>query len=416
MAVEPHYLPIVTREHLDAASAAMRKIAALVSSVDHSGERSILRVRVGLVDHGAFLSLDLRSFAMMAVDPEGSLTDVAHSGEVVLAMVANKPISVQITTLLQFLATFLARQRLSSEVRAGASDIGDIDALALTADESATGQVQDDLRVGDWDQAARRIADRARNDGFALEVRFAEPLLDKAEIDLRVPLLRRVYNTQPAIRTAIDRVAGVSQTLHLVGDDVPPEAFRQTQALVDIGSMQRFTAHVMRDAFVCGNGYLAFGQDAGSPMRLLRPEFVRHVGPGKYEEADEKGDFRPVVGHVLHQTGTRQVGSEYGVSVLEPFLQIAATNETLDYVVQDGALNNPPPGWEDEASRWLSKVIDLRERTFSQSAERIAATLGGATSSLRDPDSETLYFPGLARMDGAADTFRSAETMRRNPL
>lgn len=416
MTAELQYLPTLTLEHIEAASAALKKIAALASCPDESGQRARRCVRVGLVDHGAFLSLQLRSFAMMEVDQKGYLLNVADSGEVVLAMVANQPVSVQITTLLQFLETFLARQHLTAEIRSGGRGIADIDAIALSADESATRQVQDDLRIGDWERTARRISDRARNDGYALEVRFAEPLLEKNQIDLRLPLLRHVYNTQEVVRKAVDRVAGISLSLHLAGDDVPPEAFRQTQALLDVSALQRFSAHLMRDAFVCGNGYLALGDDRNqSSMRLFLPELVRHVGEGHYEAREEPGgEFRPVVGYVLHHTGARQVGSEYGLSLLEPFIQIAATNEALESGIHDVAMLQPPPHRVEEASAWLQHVISLRERTFAENAKRVATILGGATASLRDPSSEALYFPGLAFMDNAAERLRFRDPVRRN--
>jgi hypothetical protein len=408
------YLPTLTREHIEAATSALKSIAALASYPDESGQRSKRRVRVGHIDHGAFLNLSLRSIAMLEVDKQGLLLDAAGSGEVVVAMVVNQPISLQITTLLEFLGAYLARQDLTSEMRSGGRDIGDVDALALSADAHAAQQVQDDLRSGSWEQAARRLADRARNDGFSLEIRFAEPLLEKHELDVRVPLLRRVYNTQSTVREAVDRVAGISLSLHLEGDDLPPDIFRRMEAQLDLGSMKRFSAHLLRDAFVCGNGYLAFGTGEQSPMRLLLPEFVRHVGKDRYEVRDNAAtEYMPVEGQVLHLPGAKQVGSDYGLSLLEPFLQISATNETMEGVVQDAALLQPPPGRVEEASAWLKQVIELRERTFSDSAERIVTLLGGSTRSFVDPLAEDLYFPGLQQMADAAERLQFRDATRR---
>jgi hypothetical protein len=142
-------------------------------------------------------------------------------------------------------------------------------------------------------------------------------------------------------------------------------------------------------------------------MRLLLPELVRHVSGQGYEVREEGSEtFRPIEGEVLHLTGAKQVRSDYGLSLLEPFVQIAATNETIESVVQDAALWQPPPDHVDDASAWLRKVISLRERTFAESAERIAETLGGATGGLRDPSIDELYFPGLEQMENAAERLR----------
>jgi hypothetical protein len=413
MTEQAGYLQSLTAEHLAAASSALREVARLVSVEGQPGDRSVRRVRVGHIDHGAFLSLELRSFAMMEVDQQGLLLD-PDSGEVILAMVANHPVSVQITTLLAFLANFLARQDLTSEMRSGDRGIDDIDALALTADALATQQVEDDLRIGNWEQAARRLSSRASNSRFALEVRIAEPLMQPEEIALRVPLLRRVYNTQPRIREAIDRVTGLSLALRIGGDDIPPEVFRQMQAQVDVGRLQKFIAHLMRDTFVCGNGYLAFSNSDHSPMRLLVPEFVRHVNDGYQLYDAVSGQFQLIEGQVLHLTGAKQVGSDYGLSLLEPFVQIATTNETLDSAVNDVALAQPPIDRVDEAAAWLKQVVDLRERTFADSAERIAETLGGATRSFRNPSGEELYFPGLELMSNAAERLQFRDAAQRD--
>jgi hypothetical protein len=146
-------------------------------------------------------------------------------------------------------------------------------------------------------------------------------------------------------------------------------------------------------------------------MRLLLPEHVRHSGT-HYLEYDATGEWQQIEGQVLHISGAKQVGSDYGLSLLEPFVQIAATNETLDSVLHEVALAEPPSDRIDEAAAWLKQVADLRERTFAQSAKRIAETLGDATRGLRDPSREQLYFPGLELMSNAADRlqFRGAAT------
>lgn len=343
----------------------------------------------------------------MYADETGALVDAASSGEVLIALVVNKPISVVNSTLLEFLARFLARQGLMSSLRSGKQSISNIDVLAQEADEYASRQLQDDLRTMQWEEAARRLSDRARNDGLSLEVRYGEPLLEKAEIDRRAPLNRRVYNSLVPVRAAIDRVASAFGSLRLSGNEVPPDIFREIQATLDIGSMHKYSAHLMRDAFVCGNGYLAFELSGRASMRLLQPELVHHVGEDKYEVRERSSDeFRPAEGRILHIPGARQVGSDYGISLLEPFLQIAAQNESMNSIVQESALLQPPPNYVEDATEWLSGVIGLRERTLADNAQRVADTLGRATAHLSDSSAQGLYFPGLELMPNAIPELR----------
>lgn len=408
MTREEFYLPELPQTHIDAVSLALRQVADVVNHRDKIDiSHSVRQVRIGLYDHGSFLSHSLRSFAMAELDADGLFVDSSRGGEVILAMVANQSVPIQVRTLLEFLSSYLARQQLIKDLQRSDREIADIDALALDADSRATQLVDDDLRVGKWRLAAENIARRAESDCISLEVAFKEPLMSVDEIKLRVPLHRRIYNHQPALRQAIDRVAAMSRGFKLGGDGVPPEIIQKFQALIDINSVQRFSAHLYRDAFVCGNGYLSFGIDNRPNMQLLKPELVRIVGVDAFEVLNlETGEYRTVDGKVLHLTGAKQVGSPYGMSVLEPFIQVSTTNEALDAAVNEVATMIPPPEYVEKASSWLKGIIDLRERTFVESSNRIVNMLGGATQSLKGASVDGIYFPGEEQMRDEASSAR----------
>jgi hypothetical protein len=352
------------------------------------------------------LNIELRTFAMPEVDEHDQLVDVSHSGIALLAMIVNQPISTQIRTLLIFLASFLARQELTSGMRSGTGGIRDIDSLAQRADELAAQQVDEYLRQGDWVQTAAHLSERARNDGYALEVAFAEPVLQPEEIRRRVRVLRRVYNEVPSVRDTIDRVAGaMSHSMYLSGEGVPPAIMREAQRVIDMSTLRRFLAHHIRDTFVCGNGYLCIGNGRTSTTKLLPPERVRHLGNESYELKDSvSGEWVKVNEPVVHLAGAKQVGSDYGVSLIEPFLQIASQNELLESAVQRVALTDPPADRVAEGADWIRDASELKERAFAESTVRVTELLGSATTNLRKVASADLYFPGQELMRDAASS------------
>jgi hypothetical protein len=110
----------------------------------------------------------------------------------------------------------VARQELIS-VGKGVN-VGEIDKLAATADTHATTAVTDTLRSQGWRAAAQVVSARSVAARVPLAVIYSPVLMDAAALALRAPVLRRVYNEMPEIRSAIDTVAAtLSQSLITVG-------------------------------------------------------------------------------------------------------------------------------------------------------------------------------------------------------
>jgi hypothetical protein len=78
-------------------------------------------------------------------------------------------------------------------------------------------------------------------------VTYSPILMNAADLALRTPILRRVYNEMPEIRNAIDKVATMlSQSLMTVGGGSEQVA-AFARDLLDVGSTRTYLAHLARD-------------------------------------------------------------------------------------------------------------------------------------------------------------------------
>jgi hypothetical protein len=411
MAQSPSYLKQLTTDHIKAGSAALTEIARRASKSAEKSDLTPVRLRVGHLDHGAFLSLQLNLFPIYQVE-EDRLVDIRQRGsEVLVAIVVNQPVELQIRSLLKFMNSLVARQSLiGRKVLQG--DIGSIDAEVESADAAAESDIEDGLRGGgDWRLAADAIAERALSAGLQLDARFVAPLLSLEELALRAPILRCVYNTEPSVRNAVDKAASLlALPLKLEGPDVPDEMMAYAQQVLEAGQLKRYLAHLARDAFVSGNGYLTFGSTTSNlpEPKLLKPEKVRVTGPEQYEVLDDFGSATAVTGRVIHMRGAHQVNSPYGISVLEPFVVIVGQRDVMVAVQQD------IQRFEREASftqlpqirKWADEVGPLAARSIREAPDRIKSVLGDAVDAYREPDPEELYFPGFERMRDALESIR----------
>lgn len=197
------------------------------------------------------------------------------------------------------------------------------------------------------------LRDRSQAAGRPLTVHYDPVLFDAGALRVRAPVLRRVYNEMPQVQREIDKVATLlSRTLMLVGAGSQRASAVARQAL-DVGEHRTFLAHVVRDAFVCGNGYLSFGAVPGDDMHLLRPELTTLVAEdvAVVVHGDREVRHEPV----MHVRGAEQVGSTYGVSVLEPFVQLLHEKELYQVTITrqeaGGEEAHPLVRWQVARSR-----------------------------------------------------------------
>jgi hypothetical protein len=222
--------------------------------------------------------------------------------------------------------------------------------------------------------------------------------MDADALALRAPILRRVYNEMPEIHSAIDKVATMlSQGLITLGGGSDRiAAFARN--LLDAGSSRTYLAHLARDAFVCGNGYLSFGRVPDEDIRLLSPERVTILNPETVRVSE--GSSHVIHSPVLHVTGAEQQGSPYGLSVLEPFVHLQTEREIMQETLEIAA------AWEQipvpEAARtWAVSSVPLACRRLKDIGSKVTATLG-ASGNLQVEAPADLYFPGYELMAPAA--------------
>lgn len=265
----------VTAPHMVASASALTELARLASGAPGPPGSRVLHVRLAHFEHKAALSLQLFVFSVLpavsepviipmppglpARPPAAGLLPPDKATEqqpLTFAVTINHPVRVQVEHVLATLAMLAARQELTS---AGALHVAEIDVQAAEVDTRATTAIRDTLRSQGWRAAAQAISARAAAAGLPLAVTYAPTLMEPRDLALRAPILRRVYNEMPEVRLAVDKAATLlSQSLTTVGGGSEQVA-SFARDLLDVGSTRTYLAHLARDAFVCGNGYLSFG-------------------------------------------------------------------------------------------------------------------------------------------------------------
>lgn len=404
----------VTASHMAASVSALTELARLSSADSGQSGTRPLHVRLSHFEHGAALSLQLFGFAvlpatgepvirptppgMAAKPPAAGLRSpeaVSAEDPLIYAVIANHSVPVQIEHTLGTLAMLVARQELVSE---GRLNIPEIEQLAAEVDTRATTAVTDTLRSQGWRAAAQAISARSAAARLPLAVTYSPVLMDASVLALRAPILRHVYNEMPEVRSAIDKVATMlSQGLITVGSGSERTA-AFARDLLDVGSTRTYLAHLARDAFVCGNGYLSFGTVPDEDVRLLPPEQVTILDSETVRVTD--GGTGVIHRPVLHVTGAEQQGSPYGLSVLEPFVHLQSEREIFQESLEMAEAWQEIPAPEN-ARTWALGNVPLARRRLKDADERIMATLG-ATALLEVQPPADLYFAGHERMASAA--------------
>jgi hypothetical protein len=409
------YLSGLSQAHIDASAAALKEVARRASTTHQGPHGAPLKLRLGHVDHGGFLSLQLQLFSVYEVR-DNHLIDIGEKGgEVVVAITVNQPVEVQIRAVLGFLQSLVGRQTLIARKKEGEGEgIGGINAEVQAVDAAAAREIADVLRFSDWRVAADQLANRAEAEGFSLEVRFAAPLLGRQELETRTPLVRCIYNTESTVRDAVDKAVGLmSLSMKVSGPGLPQEVLDRAREVMEHGQVRQYLAHLLRDAFVCGNGYLQLSGGPTPSFRLLRPERVERTGESNFENRDDNGVLVPVSGTVLHLQGGHQVSSAYGISLLEPFMAILGQREIFSdsaTIASNTLESTTDMSLRSKIESWTKEIEVAAEEFEADSRQRIADLLGRATEDIARPDASELYFPGMELMSDAADSIRFENT------
>lgn len=405
----------VTAGHVKASAAALTELARLVTADPGARDTRPLHVRLSHFEHGGVLSLQLFGFPVLPATgqsvtvpmppgmeerpPAAGLRppeEASAQAPMIYAVVANHPVPVQIEHTLAWLASLVARQEFRS---AGKDiDVAGIDRLAAAVDTQAATSVTDMLRTQGWRAAAQALSVRAVAARVPLAMTYSPVLMDPAALALRAPILRRVYNEMSAVRSAIDKVAAtLSQGLITVGGS-SEQIGAYVRDHLDVGSTRTYLAHLARDAFVCGNGYLSFGPMPDEDIRLLRSEQVTvlEADTVRVSEGNADATYRPV----LHETGAEQCGSPYGLSVLEPFVNLQTRRELMLQTIEFAEAYGQPSVPEPVKTRALENV-PLARRALESIDNEVAAMLGGLRTFQAEPPAD-LYFPGHELMSPAA--------------
>lgn len=406
------YLP-ATPQQVAASVGALRALAARITVASPAPGSRPLYVRLAHFDHGAFLSIELHG--MNALPSTGQMRPAEEVGPLRSPAVAvlrdpssttahepftyvltvNDPVSVQVEAVLGGLAALLARQEL---VDRGHDDIASIDAEATLADARAERDLHDAIRARGWSEGADTLRERSVAARRPLLVAYATTVFDEEQLRRRAPILRHVYNVVPEARAAVDRTAAVlSQTMESVGGGTQ-EIGAYVRQLLDVGASRTYLAHVARDAFVCGNGYLSFGSAPDEDLRLLLPERTRMIAP---ERAVVVENGKEVVHEsVMHLRGAQQVEGRYGVSVLEPFVMVAMRRRIFEQTLAlEAAVEQA--GSAEEVAR-MRPTGELARRVLTEDANTASRLLGGV-SALSVEVPADLYFPGHVVMQPAVE-------------
>ncbi|GFG63963.1 hypothetical protein MKUB_14530 [Mycobacterium kubicae] len=232
-------------------------------------------------------------------------------------------------------------------------------------------------------------------------MQFTSCLVEPEQIALQAPILRRIYNESTRARAAIDVLATLMSQGMVTAGGGNAEIAGFVRDYLDLGLSRTYLAHVVRDAFVCGNGYLSWGQVPDEDIRLLRPESVAIQGDGTFIERTPEGDV--LHRRVLHVKGASQADSPYGISILEPLVLLQIQKETADEL-------------KARAAAWNVDAVPVEHREYALSmlpfAERTLETVETQTKNILGPvlDRNTLdvqvpaglYFAGAEKMQPAA--------------
>jgi len=377
---------------------ASRVLENLAKSADGLGAKNgkVLRVTLTLVRLAPGLPVNLFGFHLANVGDDGTVTlEVDDQSDVLYAFVANQPVAVIRETAARALLNLVSRQGAVQQVM---EDKQSIDALPASVAASDAGNA--DLA---WDTPPETsttlsvLAERAIEQDLRLQVAFrVDPFPDASSLNRRLSALRHLYNTEDRVRDAVDRTVSTmgARSPSLRGGREDMRLLLRRQGTLQ--GMRQFTNQTVRDALVCGNGYLQLGvRGLDHWMRCLRPEMARVDTDGHVEEMTREETVKFDKNQVVHLRGVEQVTSPYGISILEPLLDIPTRRkiaaETL--ALQDAI----PHGATQETRMRAEALAQVAKQMETEIEARLEQLLAFFPTAL-DAASGDLYFPGQEKL------------------
>jgi hypothetical protein len=380
-------------EHIDRTSDAIADLVRAVNDAKPKAEGlNEQAVRICNVRFAPGSPFELYGFHINEFGPDEEFLDPRRDGgEIRFAVVVNHTTEVQIEVVLGFLFELVERGKVV-EAAQRSGDVTRIDLDAQEGDKRAGEELTDRMRFG-WREAAKRVAQLAAEEGLRLRLSYQRDVFTRREeLVNRAPALRRVYNELDSVRRAVDNMVSMvgGSYPHLRYPGAPAQAREFAQAQLAIFGLRQFQNQTMRDAEVCGNGYMAFADGAEVAPRCLRPENVLITDSGSFAEVGPDGPL-PLEG-VIHLRGLEQIDSPYGMSVLEP--HVFALNEAR-IARESRRLSEIALGRENLPEEFLleaPKMIEQADRWEAAIEDRLTRILGFTRDSLPPAKSE-LYFP-----------------------
>jgi hypothetical protein len=359
------------RNHLDSASEALTALVDAASMSATAGRP--LKVCFCNVRYAPGLPFNLYGFALQGVDEQtGALRDpIPEERELKYALVVNHPVELQRETALAFLFDLVQRQAPYQQVVSGARQIDELPQLTTEADATSAETSTDLMRFG-WSTGAEALKRRAADFGYYLELRYQrDPFPTREETTQRIPALRRLYDENDVVRSAVDKtvslVTGHGPELRASGQETIRLFAQQSTVL---SGLREFMNHTARDAHVCGNGYAQMGVFGGLPfVRCLPPERVEILGDKKVALHQGDGDTA-IVTRVLHMRGLEQLDSPYGISDWEPLLQQLEVAANTRKFVDTWKNRDLPPAQREELRR-SERMAEYMERHTKERVDRL---------------------------------------------
>jgi hypothetical protein len=373
----------------------LREIAMAADGLGPAGG-DLVRVCFTLLRLPPGSPFSLFGFNLVDVGPEGRVVDeVSSDTEIVYALIVNQPVAVIRETAVRFLLDLVRRQAVVMQVAREDRDSLERLPSRVAEGDSANADLALDLPPA-VPAAMAALGDLTASVGVRLIVRFRpDPFPSQADTARRVSELRDLYNKEEAVHSAVDRAVAElgARPMSIRGGREDIRQFISRRATLQ--GWQQYTNQAVRDAIVCGNGYLSMTMlGLEGRMRCLRPEKVIIRGDGSYSEI---GSSTTLPGpSVAHLPGITQIQSPYGVSWLEPFLFLL-TRRRLYASALSFARSVQIEMVSDESKERLESTL-VMIRTFNEEADaRRDALLAGFPRERTDP-TEGLFFPGQEQM------------------
>lgn len=442
----------VSAEHLEASARTLTELARVVSSkMAPQKGNSPLFVDLVHYEHGYFLSPSLGGFAMLPsaggyvelpepisteefpeefayevlspwaereeveglrscrasalVNPRAATEDLPFTW----ATVAAQPVVDQVRGVLESLSTLLARQSASP---ASLAALGNELPARLQAIQAEIAEVKtvlvDSVNRSGWRAAAQELRMRSEAAGHPLRVRYRPTVFDVEALAQRAPFWREVYNRLSPVRKAVDRTASALARAMYVDGPGSTDMLRMVNDHFEHFGMRQFLAHAVRDSFVCGNGVVDLSGVSASDIRLIPPESLISVH-GKVATIHSEGRVEEIK-PVLHLPGGRQVGSELGISFLEPFVMICAERDTFLSTLLTSELIVASRTANEGLRSWAARFKPYAQEQLKQITARTEVVLGKATQQFVDAAPGT-YFEGQERMKPSAGRLALVDTL-----